>query len=429
MTSNLHRGRQHERLPRSIRRAASPGIAAALVAALLLGCSGGDKGGDGGTGPTSGIQVALDPPSLALAPGASVTTAVTVTRRGDFDGAVDLELTGAPAGVTASFEPRRVSGDAATSTLTIAVGTEVAKGAYSLQVRASGAGAGEERERLSLTVGEAPATGFGGTLTFAGGSVWPEVVVDLDAASGRVTPRFTGIDPHRTRSGEAVFLTAISGGGGYPDVGVVVADAQGAIGGPVYVCPSFNFVDNRVCHTPKLSPDTRLVAFGAYASSSADQYTLTSWVLVHDRNGAEVARFEGFAHPDWTPDGRLVMMSGAGVWVSDAALRTVTRVDHGQVGSPATMPAVSPDGRRVAFVWNEQLWTLTLDGRGELARVDTFDYAISAVAWSPDGSAFAVIPFDVVSPLPYVMMFHPGDAGSAVAHPLSFYPYGPISWR
>jgi hypothetical protein len=93
------------------------------------------------------------------------------------------------------------------------------------------------------------------------------------------------------------------------------------------------------------------------------------------------------------------------------------------------MPAVSPDGRRVAFVWNEQLWTLTLDGRGELARVNTFDYAISAVAWSPDGTAFAVIPWDVVSPLPYVLLFHPGDERTAVAHPLSFYPYGPISWH
>ena len=70
-----------------------------------------------------------------------------------------------------------------------------------------------------------------------------------------------------------------------------------------------------------------------------------------------------------------------------------------------------------------------IDERGELGRVNTFDFAISAVAWSPDGTAFAAIPFNIVSPLPYVMLFRPGDESSVVAHELSFYPYGPISWH
>ena len=440
MSNHEPRGRRWQRLPHVVKWAASSGMATALSAALLVGCGGDGGGGDGGTGPASGIEVSLDPGSLTLAPGASGTATVTVRRSGGASGSVELELTGAPNGVTASFEPRRLRGDAETSTLTVAVGDGVAEGEYSLQVRASGTEVGEESKRLSLAVGGAPATGFRGTLTLAGGAIWPEVVVDLDAASGRVAPRLTGIDPHGASNGETVFLTPL-GGGGYPDFGVVVADAQGAIGAPLYICPSFNFVDNRVCHTPKLSPDSRLVAFGAYASSSADQYTLASYVMVRDRAGVELARFEGFGYPDWTPDGRLVMMGTAarngGVWVADAALGAVTRVDHDEVGTPAEMPAVSPDGRRVAFVWdrrvpsqvNKELWTLTLDERAELTQLSRPGDWIAAAAWSPDGTALATLPGGVGVPEKALLLFRPGGEYSFVLHPLTSYPYGPISWH
>jgi hypothetical protein len=52
---------------------------------------------------------------------------------------------------------------------------------------------------------------------------------------------------------------------------------------------------------------------------------------------------------------------GAGVWIADQSLRGLTRIDGDQLATPAKLPATSPDGRRVALVWNNQLWTLTLD--------------------------------------------------------------------
>ena len=89
------------------------------------------------------------------------------------------------------------------------------------------------------------------------------------------------------------------------------------------------------------------------------------------------------------------MCRGAGVWIADGARAEPRRIDGGQVATPAGAPAVSPDGRRVAMPWNKQLWTLTLDGTDELTQVTRFEQSVSAGAWSPDGTAFAVLLWDV----------------------------------
>ncbi len=115
--------------------------------------------------------------------------------------------------------------------------------------------------------GAAPAA-YRGTLTLsrdgAGDAFNPAVVVDLDLASNKVAVRFDGFDPHRTRTGETAYLTRLAPGYIY-DVGVVAADARGVPGPPLHVCKTFSFTSNRICHTPKLSPDAGRVAFGTAA--------------------------------------------------------------------------------------------------------------------------------------------------------------------
>ncbi len=58
-----------------------------------------------------------------------------------------------------------------------------------------------------------------------------------------------------------------------------------------------------------------------------------------------------------------------------------------------------------------------------------FEQSVSAGAWSPDGTAFAVLLWDVSLPIKAVVVFRPGDERSQVVRPLSFFPYGPLSWR
>lgn len=283
--------------------------------------------------------------------------------------------------------------------------------------------------------------GYRGVLTFAtpgnGDPFSPTVVQELDLGTGEVAVRFNGVDPSRGRSGELAFLQRLAGGY-YADHGVVVVDSRGVPGAPLFVCKGFAWSHNRMCDTPKLSPDGRLVAFGVHGGGGTlcqNNYGMYwgSFIVVKDRRGTELARFEGYAGAEWLPDGRLLMMGTAcrdgGIYIADRALGEPARVDGGQVATPGWAPAVSPDGRQLAFVWNNQLWGLSLTGQPALTQLTQLPKSVSAAAWSPDGSAIAVIMFDVSMPVKAVVLFRPGDESSVAVHQLPVYPYGPLSWR
>lgn len=104
-------------------------------------------------------------------------------------------------------------------------------------------------------------------------------------------------------------------------------------------------------------------------------------------------------------------------------------MDGNQIATPAEIPAVSPNGGRVALVWNNQLWALALDGTGKLAQLTHLDKPVSAATWSPDGSALAVLRWNVTMPEKSVLLFRPGEERSTVMRQVPFYPFGPISWH
>lgn len=265
----------------------------------------------------------------------------------------------------------------------------------------------------------------------------PSNVVDLDLATGESVQRFNGFDPQRLRGGETAYITRL-GGGYFADAAVVVANEKGVTEAPIYVCPMFNHGSNRICGAPGLSPDKRQVAFtivGGDGKLCKDNYGMfwSNYVVVRDRKGVEITRFEGFYHSAWLPDGRLLMLGsacvGAGVWIADRALGAPTRVDGDQIATPAALPAVSPDGKKVALVWQTQLWSLGLDGKHELTQLTRSDKPVGAAAWSPTGDALAVTLWDVNLPLRLIWIFKPGDEQSQAVRPVPFYPYGPMSWN
>jgi hypothetical protein len=297
---------------------------------------------------------------------------------------------------------------------------------------------------LRLALGsDAAATAplYSGVLTFSttgnGDPFNPNVVQELDLGTGAIGVRFDGLDASRTAQGELAYVARLQPGY-FADHGVVVVDVRGVPGAPLSVCKDFSYASARSCAVPKLSPDGRRVAYAATGAGSLCKDGLgTLWgmfVVVADRRGGgELARFEGYTDPEWLPDGRLLMMGtscrNAGVWVADAELHGPARIDDGQVATPGSAPAVSPDGRTLAFVWNNQLWALGLTGRPELTQLTLLAKPVSAAAWSPDGSALAVLQFDVSMPERSVLLMRPGDPASVVVHPLAVHPYGPISWR
>jgi len=80
-------------------------------------------------------------------------------------------------------------------------------------------------------------------------------------------------------------------------------------------------------------------------------------------------------------------------------------------------------------VWNNQVWTLTLDGRRELTQITHADKPVASAAWSPDGAALAVLLWNVTMPVKSLLLVRPGEERSAVVRELPFYPFGPISWH
>lgn len=76
------------------------------------------------------------PASRTLAPGASGTYKITVTPSGGFNATVDLNVTGVPAGATASLAPKSFAGPGY-STLTVVVGATTLLGTYPLTITAS----------------------------------------------------------------------------------------------------------------------------------------------------------------------------------------------------------------------------------------------------------------------------------------------------
>jgi hypothetical protein len=157
-------------------------VVAGLVAvAGVAACS----GGDGGTEPTPTIDIALSQGALSVVQGASGTVNVTLTRGGGFAGAVDIDISGEPTGVTATATP--IASGATSSVITVTAGATAAPGTANLTVRATGAGVSEKTQTLALTITAAPA----GSYTLA---VAPATVTVQQGATGtaNVTVTRTG---------------------------------------------------------------------------------------------------------------------------------------------------------------------------------------------------------------------------------------------
>jgi hypothetical protein len=109
-----------------------------------------------------GFTMALDPGALTVAQGAQGQATITVARTGGFAGAVNLTASGAPAGMTVTFNPASVA--QATSTVTVAAGASVAAGSYAITLTGAGTGVANQQATLNVTV-----TGgtSGGNVTFS----------------------------------------------------------------------------------------------------------------------------------------------------------------------------------------------------------------------------------------------------------------------
>lgn len=211
--------------------------------------------------------------------------------------------------------------------------------------------------------------GARGVLTFKREWGSGDRIVELNLASGTLQSRFEGTDPSRSARGETVFVNNTGA--------LVIAGADGRATATVPVPEGSDSPDS-----PVLSPDGSKIAF------HVQPIYYDSRVLVATRAGKIVAEFKDMMEPDWTSDGRLVVAhststEGAqpGIFLSDAALKQLKRIDPNL--DSASQPAVSSNGKRIAFVQHGHIWLMNLDGSG-LKQLSFSDNGEKRPTWSPD---------------------------------------------
>ncbi|MFB7911081.1 M28 family peptidase [Kitasatospora sp. NPDC056076] len=104
----------------------------------------------GGTTPANDFSVSVNPATATVKPGASATATVATATTSGSAQTVNLTASGAPAGVTVSFNPSSVQ-SGASATMTVATATSTAAGTYSITV--TGTGSATHTTSFTLVVG------------------------------------------------------------------------------------------------------------------------------------------------------------------------------------------------------------------------------------------------------------------------------------
>ena len=155
---------------------------------------------------------------------------------------------------------------------------------------------------------------------------------------------------------------------------------------------------------PEVSPDGKYLAVTIFGWG--DQVFNKNCVAIYDLATAELlAKYDEKYAGTWTPDGRLVMAGShktvsvdgneyhskqPGIFITDKAFSTVTRIDP-ELDDPAPYhPAVSPDGKRIAFIINNHVWVMNIDGSNlKQLTASGGDNIETFPQWSPDGKYVA----------------------------------------
>ncbi len=120
-------------------RSRTPTLAVLAVLALA-GCSSSTNGAVAPPVVTGTITVNLTPSSVTVSPGGSGSAGLTVTRGGNFAGAVSLGATGLPAGITVAFASPTVSASAVSTSVTVTVAAGMPTSTTNISITGNGSG-------------------------------------------------------------------------------------------------------------------------------------------------------------------------------------------------------------------------------------------------------------------------------------------------
>lgn len=221
--------------------------------------------------------------------------------------------------------------------------------------------------------------GPAGVVSFVSGGQ----IRELDLSSMTVRDVRAGKDPAHARSGEDVFVMEDRKlcGKEPEDRCVMVAGTDGRAVVAFKACKG--------CELASLSPDGSLFAYAGYCREKLCKEAAHATFL-RDRTGRIAHVFPALGSPSWTPEGKLVLSGDAlqghaGLYLAADLVHDV-RIDAG-IPDPKE-PAVSPDGKRIAYRVtgaDAQIFVVGLDGQNPKKITELGDHTAAWPTWSPDG--------------------------------------------
>jgi uncharacterized membrane protein len=181
-----------------------------LVTSLLFAGACGDD--DDPVMPAGSVTVATTAITAEVPHAGTTTIPITITRAGGFTGATVLTAENLPTGVTATFTPTTIEGNATTSTLTLSASAAAAAGTTPIAVRASGSGINSGVFTIPFTIGPAPGITLTSGATAAtasqGGAIAiPIVISRVGGYTGDVTLAAQNVPANSTASFSPATLT------------------------------------------------------------------------------------------------------------------------------------------------------------------------------------------------------------------------------
>ncbi len=233
-------------------------------------------------------------------------------------------------------------------------------------------------------------------------------IIKFVAETGEAQIIGTGMQPYQASNGETIVVNNNGFSGDYPVFMVLAPD--GTLAARLELDDSEDTSNSNSTEDilqagysgvpeasdPVLSDDGTLIAYSSVDDLGSQR------VNVRRRNGNSselVAVIPDMSQPSWTKDGGLLMAGGAraigslsrveGIYITDATFANPRPIGTNLVSPEA--PALSPDGKTIAFRQGNALWLIDSDGSNPRAVVSQPDLNLFGYpAWSPDGQWLAV---------------------------------------
>lgn len=181
-----------------------------------------------------------------------------------------------------------------------------------------------------------------------------------------------------------------------PPARLIFSDLTGANRTPILVSSEFpgpihlrNFVN------PRISYDQQYIAYNGLSVNN------TSTFVINAKTGELLATIGNYNdstplyNPQWMPDGTIIANGATnmnnGIYKVEKDFKTVTNLTPNLTN--VQYPSVSPDGTKIAFVKDQQVWMMNSNGTNPI-QLYASGKRFYKSTWSPDGKYIAAIEDD-----------------------------------